>query len=106
MVKTMKGLEDRNVPAATNAQQFLMTSANNLALMLDESLQKMQQQMAQSKPGSGSCNKPGGKGMKESQSMQKQLNEQLKKMQQEMKEGGKTPKQMGKGFAESSQKHA
>ncbi|MBK6340793.1 MAG: DUF4175 domain-containing protein [Bacteroidetes bacterium] len=106
MVKTMKGLEDRNVPAATNAQQFLMTSANNLALMLDESLQKMQQQMAQSKPGSGSCNKPGGKGMKESQSMQKQLNEQLKKMQQEMKEGGKTPKQMGKGFAEAAQKQA
>lgn len=106
MAKTMKGLEDRNIPVAVNAQQFLMTSANNLALMLDESLQKMQQQMAQSKPGSGSCSKPGGKGMKESQSMQKQLNEQLKKMQQEMKEGGKTPKQMGKGFAEAAQRQA
>lgn len=105
MKKTMKGLEDRNIAGTTSAQQFVMTSANNLALMLDESLQQMQQQMNQGKPGSGSCNKPGGTGMKEIQQMQKQLNEQLKKMQGEMK-SGKTPKQMGKDFADAAQKQA
>jgi hypothetical protein len=42
--------------------QYVMTGYNNLALMLNESLQQMQQQMQNSQPGSGSCDKPGGKG--------------------------------------------
>jgi len=38
-----------------------MTSVNNLALLLDEALKQMQQQAAaKKKPGSGSCNNPGG----------------------------------------------
>jgi len=44
-------------------QQYAMTSYNNLALMLNESLQQMQEQMKNAKPGSGSCNKPGGQGV-------------------------------------------
>ncbi|HQG38128.1 MAG TPA: hypothetical protein PLK15_03280, partial [Chitinophagales bacterium] len=91
---------------ASVAQQMVMTSANNLALMLSESLDNIQQQQNQKKPGSGSCNKPGGKGEKPSMSeMQKKLGEQLGKMQEGMK-NGKDPKQMGKDFADAVQKQA
>ncbi len=76
-------LEDRKLDLATADQQYVMTSVNNLALMLSETMQQMQQQMMNSMPGSGSCNKPGGKGsgLPDMTKMQKQLNEQLKKMQ-------------------------
>ena len=52
---------ERYKPMAADKQQHAMTSLNNLALLLDEALQQMMAQMnAQGKPGSGSCNKPGG----------------------------------------------
>ncbi len=106
MKKTLDNLEERNKPIANVAQQLVMTSANNLALMLSESLDNLQQQQNQSKPGSGSCKKPGGKGEKPSMSeLQKKLGEQLGKMQDGMKEG-KDPKKMGKDFADAVQKQA
>jgi hypothetical protein len=75
--------------------QYVMTGYNNLALMLNESLQQMQQQMQNSQPGSGSCDKPGGKGSKpsdsESQDMKKMLKKQLEKMQKGQQEGGQKP---------------
>jgi hypothetical protein len=77
---------------ALSRQQFAMTSINNLALMLNEALKQMQEQAKQKgKPGSGSCNKPGGKGEKSSASslrkMQEQLNQQIKKLKEGMKIG-------------------
>jgi hypothetical protein len=106
MKKALDNLEERNKSVASVAQQMVMTSANNLALMLSESLDNIQQQQNQKKPGSGSCNKPGGKGEKPSMSeMQKKLGEQLGKMQEGMK-NGKDPKQMGKDFADAVQKQA
>jgi hypothetical protein len=83
---------------AKSRQQFAMTSVNNLALMLNEILGQMQEQskQQQSKPGNGSCKKPGGKGEKPSpatlRKMQEQLNEQIKKLKEGMgKEGGNKP---------------
>ena len=73
-------------------QQFAMTFANNLALLLDESLQKMQEEMKNSQPGSGSCSKPGGKNPKPSDSMG-ELKDMLAKQIEQMK------KQMEKGSA-------
>jgi hypothetical protein len=54
----------------------------------------MQQQQANSKPGSGKCNKPGGSGSpggkpQSMEQMKKQMEEQLKKMQEAMKKGEK-----------------
>ena len=76
-------------------QQFVMTSYNNLALLLNESLEQMQNQMKNQKPGQGSCNKPGGKGRPKpgsgmgTQDMKQMLKQQL----EQMKEGiGKGPK--------------
>jgi hypothetical protein len=57
----------------SNAQmrmQYSMTSINNLALLLNESLEQMQKQAKESKeskPGNGKCKKP-GKGQKPSSS--------------------------------------
>src|SRR4051812_22007262 len=106
MKKGLDNLESRNKPVTGVAQQMVMTSANNLALMLAESLDNLQQQQKNMKPGSGSCSKPGGKGEKPNMSeMQKKLGEQLGKMQEGMKEG-KDPKKMGKDFADAVQKQA
>jgi hypothetical protein len=71
-------------------QQSVMTSYNNLALLLNESLQSMQQQMQSMMEGSGSCNNPGGKGKPKPGSsmnpgdMKKMLKKQLEQMQKGM----------------------
>jgi hypothetical protein len=61
MEKGIKFLAERQSPMAAARQQQVMTSINNLALLLSESLNQMQQQQQKSKPGSGSCKKPGKK---------------------------------------------
>jgi hypothetical protein len=101
-------LADRKpAPAATN-QQYIMTSVNNLALMLDEAMQQMQQQMAQQMQGNQMCQKPGSnpKGMKGMSQLQKQLNDRITKMQQGMKEGKSDAKQMSREAAELAAKQA
>lgn len=97
MAKALRFMEDRNTGEAASRGQYVMTAVNNLALLLSESLQQMQQQQQKnknSKPGSGSCKKPGGTGNKPSMSkmkaMQEQINKQIEKMKEQMaKEKGK-----------------
>lgn len=97
MTKALRNMEDRNTQEAASRGQYVMTAVNNLALLLSESLQKMQQEQQKnknSKPGSGSCKKPGGSGSKPSmskmKSMQEQINKQIEKMKEQMaKEKGK-----------------
>lgn len=98
MEKGIKFLAERQSPMAAARQQQVMTSINNLALLLSESLNQMQQQQQKSKPGSGNCKKP-GKDSKPSaatmQKLQKEINDQIKKL----KEGMDNPngKKEGKG---------
>ena len=90
--KTIYQLGERNTYLVINHQQYVMTSMNNLALMLENSLDQMQQQM-KSKPGSGSCSKPGQNkkpgGAKSMREMQESLKKQLEQMGKQQKEGGK-----------------
>jgi hypothetical protein len=76
-------------------QQTAMTSINNLALFLNESLENMQQEMQGDKEGEGECENPGGKGKGKKGSDMNGLKEQLKKQLEEMKKGsnpgGKKP---------------
>ncbi len=76
---------------AIGKQQQIMTSVNNLALMLSEALEQMQQQQMQSKGSKGNCKKPkpgqGSGSMKSIRQMQQALNKQMKKMQEQMKKG-------------------
>jgi len=110
-------LEDRKVKDGTINQQYIMTGFNNLALMFDETLQQMQQQMSEGMPGSQNCNKPGGSGkpgsMGDMKKAQEQMNSQLEKMLEEMqkgeKPGGKKPGEgggMSKQMAQMAQRQA
>lgn len=99
MEKTIDLMADRDSRKATNRQQLVMTSTNELALLLDEILQQMQQQMQSQMQGKGSCNKPGGSSPKPSaasmRKLQQQLNQRIKDMQQAM-DGKQQPGQKGK----------
>lgn len=80
-------------------QQFVMTGFNNLALMLNESLQAMQQQQQQQSKmgGAGACENPGGSGSKPSEGgmstddMKEMLKKQLESMKKGPNPGGKQP---------------
>jgi hypothetical protein len=88
MKQSIDNISDRKTSLARQNQQFVMTSANNLALMLDEVLRQLQQQSSSGQPGAGSCDKPGGAGASPSmQQMQQQLQQQLEKMKQQMEQG-------------------
>ena len=95
---SLDNLEDRLVPQARSRQQFVMTSVNNLTLMLSEALQQMQQQMSMS---TSNCNKPGKKksmSLSELSKMQQELNKNMQKAKERLKSGdNKKGKQDGQG---------
>jgi hypothetical protein len=98
MKKAIAALAERQTGEALVREQNAMTSINNLALLLNESLEQMQmqaQKQQQSKPGSGSCKKPGGKqgkpGTSNIREMQQSLNKQLEQMKKMLEEQGKNP---------------
>ncbi len=107
--KALSNMVERFSSQAAANQQFIMTSLNNLALIFDESLKQMQQQMAGKMQGNQSCNKPGGKGkpsMGNMSQMQKQLNDKLSEMQGQMKQGQKPGQQNSMGMSEQLAKMA
>ena len=79
--KSIKNITERKTAIATANQQYVMTSVNNLALILDD----VQKQMQNSMPGSGQCNKPGGNSKKPSPDMKKMM-EDMKKQLEQMKD--------------------
>ena len=89
--KSISLLEERKINQGLSKQQFVMTSVNNLALLLSETLKQMQMEMANKTPGSKQCNKPGN-------SSKPSLKE-LKKMQEDLKKemNGKSGKDGEKG---------
>ena len=90
-------LDGRNPKKASQDQQFALTSMNNLALMLAESMQEMKQKQSEckskcKKSGNGSCSKPGGKGKSKktrAKELQQQLNRQMEAMKRSMEQQGK-----------------
>ncbi len=87
-IEKMSKRENRFTPDISSRQQFSMTSINNLALMLNESLNQMQNNCKKS----GSCSKPGsckkpGHGKKPSAGSMKKMQEQLKKQMEALKKG-------------------
>lgn len=109
MNKTVKSLAERNVAESTMRMQSTMTAVNNLALLLNESLEQMQkdqkaQKESKSKKG-GKCKKPGsGTGKKPSKEgsspanmrkLQEQLNKQMKDLKDAMEKGEKPGQKPG-----------
>lgn len=113
--KAIDDMEERNVSRAMSNQQFVMTGYNNLALMLSEALEQMQQQASenQEKKEGGSpkncmkCKKPGA-GKPSMSQMQKQLNDKMQQLGEMMKREGQGQKPgsqtgMSRQFAEMAQ---
>ncbi len=94
----VKYLNDRNIAAAATKQQFVMTSVNNLALMLSEAQKQMQNNLNMSckNKGKSTCSKPGGSGQSSMKSMRK-LQEQLNKQMKSLKDGLQPGKKDGNG---------
>jgi hypothetical protein len=110
--KSIGHLQERLVQQARSDQQYVMTATNNLALMLSEAFDQMQQEMQQQQQqsqGGGACKKPGkGKPSPSAQrmrQMQQQLNDQMKALKEKMEgkqkgEGKGKDKQGEKGMSE------
>ena len=98
----MKYLNDLKLSQAVRHQQTAMMSMNNLALMLAESLENMENSMeSMGMPMSSSKPKPGQgqQSMQKMQQLQQQLSEQLKQMQKQMEQDQQTPNSMSEEFA-------
>lgn len=103
--QAIKAFGERNKRNVGVQSQFVMTSYNNLALLLNESLQQMQSQMNQQSGSKGSCDnpssgksgKPGSAGEGEDGDFKEQLKKQLEKMKQGKNPGGKSPGKTGEG---------
>ena len=103
--KSIGHLQDRYVPQARSEQQYVMTSVNNLALILTEAFDQMQQQQQQQQQmkGSGNCKKPGkGKpspSAEQARKMQQKINDQMKALKKKMEgeQKGEGKKKNGSG---------
>jgi hypothetical protein len=105
MNEALGHIQQRDVPRATATQQQAMTSMNNLALMLSDALQQMQndmQQQGKGQPQSGS-GKPGKKkgkggspGPGSLSKMQQQLNQQIQQLSQSGKTGRALSQELAK----------
>ena len=92
MGQRIKDLEERRKYQAADHQQRSMKNVNDLALMLSETMNQMQQQMAAMMSGSQMCSKPNQQGQgQEPQDQisqgQQQLNQQMQQKQGQGKEG-------------------
>ncbi len=88
--KAASEMAEAQFPQARSSQQFVVTSANNLALLLNEALENLEKQQANSQPGNQQCENPGGQGSSGMQDLKKSsegLQKQLEKMIEQMKNG-------------------
>jgi len=88
--ESLDNLEDHQTGPAKTSQQYVMTSANNLALLLSEALKQMQDQMSMQMQGSKGCQKKQGKGMpslSQMKGMQEGMKQQLQEMIDRLKKG-------------------
>ena len=110
MDESLTHIQQRDLSRATATEQQAMTSMNNLALMLQSSLQQMQQDAQEGKgqpqSGDGKPGKKKGKGKGQGQGskpgpgsmgkMQQQLNEQIQKLSQSGKSGRAMSEELAK----------
>ncbi len=86
--KTLEYITERKQAETLQSQQYVLTAINNLALMLSEALQNMQNSMGKGKSGSG---KPS---MQQLSKMQDELNKNMQNAKKQLdKQGGLKPGQ-------------
>ncbi|WP_421751376.1 hypothetical protein [Croceimicrobium sp.] len=86
-------LQNQEKPQSAVQHQYSMMAANELALMLDASLQNMMSMMASQKQGNQNCEKPGGGKPKPGQMSDKlsQMGQKVDKLQKGSKDGKGKP---------------
>ena len=119
---TQEHLIERRLPNAVKNDQFILTSMNNLALMLAESLKNMKEDLknkqdckngkcgGKGKCKNGKCKNSGdssnsgkGKSAKSAKELQQQLNRQMEALKKTMEQQGKqTGEKEGKGSSGQS----
>lgn len=92
-------LKDRNRNRALSSQQFAMTSMNNLALLLDETLQQMQMAMSEAS-GQSKDKKDKPSDLSDLQELQNQLGEKINQLQQSGKTGRELSEELARSAAE------
>ncbi len=93
MNESLDAIKKRTPEIAASKQQFTMTSINNLALLLNDILKQMQQQMSQNMSGQQMSEKQGGS--PKLSDLQKQLNQRI----ENLKKSGKSGKQLSEELA-------
>ena len=91
---SIEAIDEHQKNRITTYLQFAMTGINNLALLLNESLQNMQSEMNAEGKGDGSCPnpKPGKSGSGgDVDDMKEMLKKQLEKLEKAKQQGGKKP---------------
>lgn len=112
IAESIDELEERRKSEAGNHQRTVMKNTNDLALMLAESMEQMQQEMSGMMAGNQQCEKPGGSGegkkgkkgnvpMDKISEGQKELSEGMGKMM-----NGENGKPSSKDFAKAAAKQA
>ncbi|MEO5910021.1 MAG: hypothetical protein ABIP95_03990 [Pelobium sp.] len=92
ITESLDQLTERKIGEANRNQQFALTAINNLALMLSEALQQLQDAMKNAKSGGKGKPKPGLSQLSE---MQKQLNKNMQQAKEQMQKQGMQPGQKG-----------
>jgi len=103
--KATEEMQEGLLPNARGSQQFTVTAINNLALMLNEALDNLEKEMANSQPGDQECENPGnGKpGMNSLKESSESIKQQLQKMIDQMKNGNS--QNMGQQMGQSLMQH-
>ena len=92
--ETVDFLKDRNRGRAISSQQFVMTAINNLALLLDDTMQQMQMSMAEAS-GSSQGDQKQDNGIPDLQELQNQLGQKI----EELKGSGKSGRELSEELA-------
>ncbi|HVW15660.1 MAG TPA: DUF4175 family protein [Mucilaginibacter sp.] len=99
--ESLANLGERHTAEANLNQQYAMTSMNNLALMLSEALEHMQNSMKNGKSGKGK--QPS---LSQLTKMQQQLNQNMQKMREQLQKQGNMSQSKRSGMSEQLAKMA
>lgn len=107
MENSLETLSDRKISKTLYHNQKALTSINNLAVLIDEIIQQMQEQQKNKKKGTGSCSKPGEgspkPSLKSSKKKQDELAKKMAAMKKKLEKGNKpghmNPGRMGEGMS-------
>ncbi|MBV8389415.1 MAG: hypothetical protein JO080_06420 [Mucilaginibacter sp.] len=102
--ESLENMGDRRTAEASRNQQYAMTSMNNLALMLNEALEQLQNSMKNGKSGKGKGKQPS---LSQLNKMQQQLNQNMQQMRDQLqKQGGNMSQSQRAGMSEQLVKMA